>query len=279
MTATYSTMTPLPYRVVDRTQNTADVFTVHLAPEDGVSISPYAAGQFNMIYVHGVGEIPISISGDPDHHHAPLVHTTRVVGTVTKAMDHLEVGGVVGIRGPFGSAWPIEAARGKDVVIVAGGIGLAPIRPAIYQIIHNRSSYGKVVILYGARSPEDLLFQDELIKWRNENDIELHVTVDNATGRWLGNVGFVTNLVKRAPIDPQETVAMICGPEVMMRFTVQELNKRGVVDADIHITMERNMKCGVGLCGHCQFGPEFVCKDGPVFSFDQIAHFFGIREV
>lgn len=279
MAAIYSSMTPIPYRIVERVQDTADVFTLELQPENGVTISPYDPGQFNMLYVFGVGEIPISISGDPQQRDSALIHTTRAVGTVTKAMAGLKEGSTIGVRGPFGSAWPVEEAIGKDVVLVAGGIGLAPVRPAIYQIIRNRAAYGKVVILYGARTPEDLLFQEELVSWRNHYDIELHVTVDNATGRWLGNVGFVTQLVRRAPFDPHDVVAMICGPEIMMRFTVQELNKRGVSDQDIYITMERNMKCGIGFCGHCQFGPEFICKDGPVFPFSYIRKFFDIREL
>jgi NAD(P)H-flavin reductase len=271
-------MQPIPYRVLSREQDTQDVFTLHLAPTNGEGVGPYAAGQFNMLYVYGVGEIPISISGDPDDGE-PLMHTTRAVGTVTKAMARLHEGAALGVRGPFGTAWPIGAGLGRDVVIVAGGIGLAPLRPAIAQIVHRRADFNKVVLLYGARTPEDLLFREDLIRWRDEGEINVVVTVDRATGGWLGNVGFVTELVRRAPFEPRNMMALICGPEIMMRYAIQNLNRRGVTDDEIFVTLERNMKCAVGFCGHCQLGPAFVCRDGPVFRYDRIRHFFELREV
>ncbi len=264
-------MLPQLYRVQRVRREIPDTFTLELEPEEGVEVPPFASGQFNMLYVFGVGEIPISISGDPARRR-PLVHTTRAVGTVSKAMRELKPEDVIGVRGPFGSHWPIERAMGKDVVIVAGGIGLAPLRSAMYQIISQREKYGKVVLLYGARTPEDILYRREVEHWRAHFDLEVYVTVDNATGKWRGSVGVVTRLIPRAPFDPLNTAAMICGPEIMMRFTAAELEKRGVATENIFVSMERNMKCAIGQCGHCQYGPHFVCKDGPVFQYSRVQH-------
>lgn len=276
--ASHDLMQPRPYRVHKVRRETSDTFTVELAPETPNGGIPFAPGQFNMLYVFGTGEVPISISGDPALPQN-LVHTTRVVGSVTRVIGDLTRGDSVGVRGPYGTAWPVERAQGNDIVIVAGGIGLAPLRPALYKILDNRSKYGRVVLLYGARTPEDMLFKDELRRWRAEFDLEIHVTVDRTTRDWRGNVGVVTTLIPRVPFDPYHTVALVCGPEVMMRFTVMELQRRGVPDPRIYISMERNMKCGAGLCGHCQCGPHFVCKDGPVFGYDKIAPLLNIREV
>lgn len=262
-------MFPQLYRVQRVRREIPDTFTLELEPGEGVDIPPFASGQFNMLYVFGVGEIPISISGDPARRR-PLVHTTRAVGTVSKAMRELKPEDVIGVRGPFGSHWPIERALGKDVVIVAGGIGLAPLRSAMYQVISQREKYSKVVLLYGARTPEDILYRREVEHWRAHFDLEVYVTVDNATGKWRGSVGVVTRLIPRAPFDPLNTVAMICGPEVMMRFTAVELEKRGVATENIFVSMERNMKCAIGQCGHCQYGPYFICKDGPVFQYSHV---------
>jgi NAD(P)H-flavin reductase len=262
-------MLPVPYRIQRTRRETADTFSVDLIPADHLEPPPYAPGQFNMVYVFGVGEIPISISGDPTRR-IPLVHTTRAVGNVTRAMSALKAGDVLGIRGPFGTAWPVEAAQGNDIVLVAGGIGLAPLRAAMYRIVAEREKYGNVVLLYGARTPNDVLYRKELEQWRAHFDLDVYVTVDRATGNWRGSVGVVTKLIARAPFNPRNTIAMVCGPEVMMRFTTLELEKRGVAGDHIYISMERNMKCAIGLCGHCQFGPYFVCKDGPVFRFDQV---------
>jgi NAD(P)H-flavin reductase len=202
-----------------------------------------------------------------------------MVGTVTRTMRQLRVGDTLGVRGPFGNPWPVEEAFGSDLVIVAGGIGLAPLRPVLYRLLAQREKFGKVVLLYGTRSPEDILFRRELEQWRASFELDVHVTVDRAVGRWRGNVGVVTTLIPRAAFDPLSTLAMVCGPEVMMRFTALELLKRGVAREHIYLSMERNMKCGIGLCGHCQFGPTFVCKDGPVFRYDRIEAFFGKREL
>jgi NAD(P)H-flavin reductase len=267
-----------PYRITRVTEETDDTFTLELSPADGRSRFSYKAGQFNMVYVFGVGEIPISISGDPTVD-GVLVHTTRAVGTVTKVMHRMKKGGVLGIRGPYGRPWPMEHAEGADVVIVAGGIGLAPLRPALYHVLSRREKFGKVVLMYGTRSPEDILFRNELELWRSRFDLDVFVTVDHALRPWRGNVGVVTTLIPKAPFDPHSAVAMICGPEVMMRYTALELHKRGVPEDDIFISMERNMECGVGLCGHCQFGPTFVCKDGPVLNYSRIKHLIAKREM
>lgn len=271
-------MTPRPYRIGRVRKETADTFTLELVSVNGDGAFSFAPGQFNMLYVFGVGEIPISISGDPIKPKA-LVHTTRVVGTVTKAMRKLKRGAVLGVRGPFGSHWPVAEAEGNDVVIVAGGIGLAPLRPALYHILSRREKYGKVVLLYGARTPEDILYRQELSQWRAQFDLDVHITVDRATGQWRGNVGVVTTLILRAPFDPLNTMALVCGPEVMMRFTAMELLKRGVETNNVFVSMERNMKCAVGFCGHCQFGPTFVCKDGPVFPYHRVKDLLTIWEL
>lgn len=258
-----------PYSIRQVRKETPDTFTLELDPGNGYHSQAFAPGQFNMLYIFGVGEIPISISGDPTQP-LPLVHTTRAVGVVTNAMRELKRGQALGVRGPFGTHWPVEVAEGQDVVIVAGGIGLAPLRPAMYRILAQREKFGKVVLLYGARTPSDILFRRQLEQWRAQFDLEVYVSVDRATGTWRGNVGVVTKLIPKAPFDPRNTVAFVCGPEVMMRFTVAELEKRGVLSQQIFVSMERNMKCGIGLCGHCQFGPSFVCKDGPVFPYTEV---------
>lgn len=254
-------------------RDTDDTFTVELTPNNKSAKFAFKPGQFNMLYIFGVGEIPISISGDPRQTDS-LIHTTRVVGTVTLAMNQLKRGGALGVRGPFGTAWPVEQAQGKDVVILAGGIGLAPLRPALYEIISKRKKYKNVFLLYGSRTPEDILFEKELKEWRKNYSIEVMVTVDRATDTWKGNVGVVTHLIKRAPFESKNTVAMICGPEIMMQYCLRELKSLGCPEEYIYLSMERNMKCAIGFCGHCQYGSEFICKDGPVFSFSRIKHLF-----
>ncbi|MFN3982877.1 MAG: FAD/NAD(P)-binding protein [Caldilinea sp.] len=279
-TPVYGSSACKPYRcrVTRRVQENDDTFTVELTPVSARQHGAFTPGQFNMLYVFGLGEIPISISGDPADPDR-LVHTTRAVGTVTRRMATLHEGDVIGVRGPFGTHWPLEELTGKDIVIVAGGIGLAPLRPAIYQLVANRGDYARVVLLYGARTPEDMLYRAELERWRARFDLEVYVTVDRATGDWHGNVGLVTALIPRAPFEPRNAAALLCGPEVMMRYAVQALQKRGVGAAQTWLSLERNMKCGIAMCGHCQFGPHIVCRDGPVFRMDRIQRFFGKWEV
>jgi NAD(P)H-flavin reductase len=231
-----------------------------------------------MLYSFGIGEVPISISGDPSKPKR-LVHTIRSVGAVSKALCGLRMGDVVAVRGPYGTHWPVENAVGHDVVIVAGGVGLPPLRPAIYHILANRGNYGRIVLLYGARTPRDMVYTAELKHWRARFDIEVEATVDTATPDWQGHVGVVTTLIPRAGFDPVKTKAYVCGPEIMTRFTILELQKRGVATENMFISLERNMKCGIGLCGHCQLGSVFVCKDGPVFPLDEVKQFFAKREI
>jgi NAD(P)H-flavin reductase len=251
------------------------VVTLDLAPPEPFEFLP---GQFNMLYQPGIGEVPISISGRPAET-SRVLHTIRDVGPVTKALCAVQPGELVGVRGPYGTAWPVTAAEGGDLMIVAGGIGLPPLRPALYQALSSRDRFGRVVLLYGARTPDDLLFADELSTWRARFDLDVLVTVDAADPDWRGNVGVVPDLVKRAPFDPRTTTAFIVGPEIMMRFTVRALHAAGVSDDRVYVSMERNMQCAVAMCGHCQLGPFLICRDGPVFSYTQLARWLAVREV
>ncbi len=271
-------MTPMTYRVERIARDLHDTFTLDLQPEDRGNGLAFAPGQFNMLYQFGVGEVPISISGDPGKPER-LVHTVRAVGTVTSAMARLKKGASLGVRGPFGSSWPVAQAEGNDIVIVAGGIGLAPLRPAIYHVLSERERYGRFVILYGARTPKDILYRRQLERWSARLDVFVDVTVDQAAGPWRGDVGVVTHLVDRAGFDPRHTTAMVCGPEIMMRYAVQALNDRGLNDEQIFVSLERNMKCAIGFCGHCQLGGHFVCRDGPVFSYDRLRDMLLVREL
>jgi NAD(P)H-flavin reductase len=272
--AAASPYVPAPLPIARAVRELPEVFTWTFEVPGGFAFRP---GQFNMLYVHGVGEVPISISGDPE---APerLVHTIRAVGAVTRAMARLGAGDVLGVRGPYGSAWPIEDARGRDVLVIAGGLGLAPLRPAILRLLAHRADYGRVTILYGARSPADLLYREELERWRGRFDVRLEAIVDRAGRDWFGPVGVVPRLLDGVPIEPDDA-AFVCGPEIMMRFVVRELERRGLPQGAIWISVERSMKCGVGLCGHCQLAGSFVCKDGPVYRFDRIAPYLQVREL
>ena len=231
----------------------------------------FAPGQYNMVTLFGIGEAPFSISSDPGKTDS-FDHTIRVVGNLTMALRRLNVGDVVGVRGPYGKGWPLEEAAGKDILIVAGGIGLAPLRPVISEILSNRDRYGQVEILYGARTPEDLLFVDEVDRWRAVPSCSVSVSVDSVPEdqRWNGHVGVVTTLYKEMRTKPRNAVVMMCGPQIMMKFGLIGLLKDGFPDSRIYISLERRMKCGVGMCGHCQTGPLHVCKDGPVFPYSRI---------
>lgn len=267
---------PQLYRVDRVNRELADTVTLDLSPLDGWRPA-FRPGQFNMLYAFGVGEVAISMSGDPSK--SAFVHTVRDVGAVSGAIAKAMPGDLIGLRGPFGTGWPIREAEGLDVIIVAGGLGLAPLRPAIYEILTDRGRFGRVAILFGSRNPVDMLYRHELEQWRQRLDIDIEVTVDHADAEWHGNVGVVPALIPRAAFAPHDAVALICGPEVMMRFTVNALRDAGLAADRIYVSMERNMKCAIGLCGHCQFGANFLCKDGPVMRFDRIANIFATREI
>jgi len=262
-------MLPRPFRVIARKEETADTVTLDLEAEDGEGLR-FIPGQFTMLYVFGIGEVPISISGDPGSPET-LIHTVRAVGAVTQAIATLDEGDPVGIRGPYGSGWPMDATEGKDVVVAAGGIGLAPVRPVLLALLADRGRYGAVSLIYGSRTPSDLLFLEELHAWRSRFDVEIEVTVDRADPGWHGDVGVVTSLLPRVAFEPENTVSVVCGPEIMMKVVAAELASRGVGSGSIYVSLERNMKCAIGFCGHCQFGPEFICRDGPVFPYERVA--------
>jgi NAD(P)H-flavin reductase len=271
-------MVPEPVPVAGLTRETRDTVTLRLDTSSRPQRFRFSPGQFNMLYVFGVGEVPISISGDPARP-GELAHTVRAVGTVSAALRTLKRGSAVGVRGPFGSGWPLGEAEGKHVLMLAGGLGLAPLRPAIYHVLRHRDRYRGIAVLYGARTPGDLLYRRELERWRGRFDVRVLVTVDRASPDWRGRVGVVTALLDALELDGPATVALVCGPEVMMRFVARELETRDVRRDDIFLSLERNMECAVGLCGHCQYGPAFVCKDGPVFRLDQIDWLLTRREI
>jgi NAD(P)H-flavin reductase len=271
-------MVPAFARLSGRRRETADTWTLTLEFDGRDGAPGFVAGQFNMLYAFGIGEVPISMSGDPGRP-GPLVHTVRAVGPVSSALARARSGERVGVRGPFGAGWPVEQAVGADVLVIAGGLGLAPLRPALYRLLAERQRYGRLVLLYGTRSPADILFRRELERWRRRLDLEIEVTVDHATSDWRGNVGVVTTLIPRAAFDPLNSIALVCGPEIMMRFAIASLRDAGLPDDAIYLSMERNMKCAIGHCGHCQFGPTFVCKDGPVFRYDRIGPLLSAKEI
>jgi NAD(P)H-flavin reductase len=273
-----SPMLPTVVRVQDFRVETHDTFTLALDPPTNASTAySFQPGQFNMLYGFGLGEVPISMSGDPAEQ-ASIVHTIRAVGSVTRGLAKLRPGDSIGVRGPFGSSWPLDAARGNDVVIVCGGIGLAPLRPAIYHLLRHRQHYGRVVMMYGARTPSDILYREELRAWQARGDFQVLITVDKTDASWRESIGLVTGLFSRAKFDPTHAVGMICGPEIMERFVLSEFEKRGVAGGRLYVSLERNMQCAIGVCGHCQFGPNFVCMDGPVFGHNRIKSFFDVRE-
>lgn len=262
-------MMPDPFVMKQVFKETPDTYGLVLEPENGSEHGVFHPGQFSMLWVFGVGEMPISISGDPGDR-GRLTYTVRAVGKATSALVSSKPGDCIGVRGPFGRGWPMEAAPGKDIILVAGGIGLAPLRPVIYEVLNHRKDYGRLILLYGARSSHDVLYRKELSAWARQADSQVLTTVDYGGLSWKGHVGVVTTLFNFAKLRPAQSVAMICGPEVMMRFVTRELEAHGMARNDIYLSMERNMKCAVGFCGHCQYGPHFICKDGPVFSYERL---------
>lgn len=274
-----SAMVPEIWKVYQVHPENADTVTLELSPH---TPKPFFPGQFNMLYAFGVGEIPISISGPP-HEPVTLFHTIRRVGAVSRALSEMRPGQELGLRGPFGSVWPLEQARGKDVIIMAGGLGLAPVRPIVYEILRRRDDFERVTLLYGCRHPDEILFAPELHALRSRFDLDLEITVDRGSPSWHGPIGVITTLLKRLSprlqTQADKTLAFVCGPEIMMRFSAQELLQAGLSEVQIYLSMERNMHCAIGLCGHCQFGPDFICKDGPIFRYDRIKSRLSLREV
>lgn len=270
-------MVPRRFRVVRRRLDTRDTVTLSLEPEDGVPLA-FEPGQFAMVGAFGVGEVPISISGDSARPQL-LQHTVRDVGAVTHRLATAGTGDVLTVRGPYGSGWAAGDGEGGDMVIVAGGIGLAPLRPAILQVLAHRDRYAQVTLLYGTRSPDDVLFSRELESWRGRFDVDVDVTVDYGPPTWRGRVGLVTSLIPRAGFDAPHSTALVCGPEVMMRHVAAALTDRGVPASRVRLSMERNMHCGIGLCGHCQLREVMICVDGPVFRYDRVAALLCLREV
>lgn len=267
-----------PARVLQIDKETHDTFTLSLETSNGNGQPSFAPGQFSMLYVFGVGELPISISGDPEEP-GRLVYTVRSVGKATHALVTRKPGDSIGVRGPFGKSWPMTEARGKDVLVIAGGIGLAPLRPAIYHILRHRGDYRRLMVLYGSRSPRDMLYRKQLAAWAYLPDTQILTTVDYGGLSWRGYVGVVTTLFRYVRLQPDRTTALVCGPEIMMRYVVRELESRGLRPPDIYLSMERNMKCAVGFCGHCQLGPYFICKDGPVFPVSDMEAWMGKYEL
>jgi len=271
---------PHPYLVVSRRVDTDDTVTLELT-NDVEPLPAFAPGQFAMLTAFGVGEVPISLSGLPSPADGParrLTHTLRAVGAVTRALYAAAPGAAIGVRGPFGTSWDVGSAAGHDVVIVAGGIGLAPVRPVLQAVLAERSRYGDVVLLVGARTPADLLYTDELLRW-GAADVQVGVTVDRPSDDWTGHVGVVPALIPNARFDPARSVAFVCGPEVMMRFTARALLDRGLPASRLRVSLERNMRCGVGWCGHCQLGPLLLCRDGPVIDYARAAPLMELREL
>jgi NAD(P)H-flavin reductase len=266
---------PHPHRIRARWRETPETVTLALDPRDE-AIPSGGPGQFNMVYVLGVGEIPLSISGTPEE---GTLHTVRAVGAVSAALCDAPVGTTVGVRGPYGVGWDLDALAGKDVAVVAGGIGLAPLRPVIRHLLTHRDRFERLVFLVGARSEELLLYRHQLESWRGRLDVKAEVTLDHASPDWHGHVGVITDLLRPAALDPERTAALVCGPEVMMRSVGRALVDAGIAPRDVQVSLERNMQCAVGLCGHCQLSPLLLCRDGPVVTFDRAEPLLGVREL
>ena len=253
--------------VIKIVQETPDVKTFHVATEDGKPFTPMP-GQLGMLSILDVGEGMFSVTSQGEGH---VEFAIKKVGVLTDALHEAEVGQVVGVRGPYGNGFPVEESKGKNMLFIGGGIGLAPVRSFIKHSFQNREDYGKIQIIYGARSPEDLCFKDDLFEnWPQEKNTEVHVTVDRGDEEWKGNVGFVPAFVEQIAPNPENTIAVICGPPIMIKFVLQTMEKLGFTDEQIITTLEMRMKCGVGKCGRCNIGSQYVCLDGPVFTLAQM---------
>ena len=254
-------------RRVEQTTAMEKVFTIELP--DGRSLG-HRPGQFVEVSAFGVGEAPISITSSPSRSNGTFELCVRQAGDVTGALHRLQAGALIGIRGPFGRGFPFEKFRGKDLLFAPGGLGLAPLRSLINQVLDERALYGRVIILYGARNPSELLFKAELRQWAERDDVELHLTVDRGDDDWDGHIGVITTLFPGISIHPRNTVAVTCGPPVMYRFVLMELLGKGLSEGNIWLSLERRMKCGLGKCGHCQINHIYACQSGPAFPYAEI---------
>ena len=273
-----SAMAPVAYRVRSRVAENGDSATLCLEPVQEPLRTPQP-GEFMMMYAFGVGEVAISVSGDPTVTDGSVTHTIRSVGAVSRALHDAQPGTVIGMRGPFGTDWGLAEAAGRDLVIVAGGVGLAPLRPVVLGALADRDSYGRLALIVGARSRDDFLYDDELQEWARGGSIEVHLTVDVPVQGWPGEVGFVTEPLRRLAVRPDRTTAFLCGPEPMMHNGAQELLRKGMAATDIRVSLERNMQCGIGWCGHCQLGPLLLCRDGPVVGYDVAESLLRVKEL
>ncbi|MBS1147430.1 MAG: hypothetical protein H6R08_1606 [Proteobacteria bacterium] len=262
---------PLEAIVMERTQESPTIFTLRLRLSDAAAQAAYrfAPGQFNMLYLYGVGEVPISIMSDPEERDG-IGHTIRALGRVTKGLAALQPGDSVGLRGPYGRGWPLQEMGGHDVVLVTGGLGCAPVVSVIHYVLKRRERYGKLVIIQGVKHAEDLIWSEQYAKWAALPNTQVLVAASEGAALWPWHVGRVTELFQLACFDPARAVGMMCGPEGMMRVAADNLLQRGVPESRLYLSMERNMQCAVGRCGHCQLGGSFVCRDGPVFNWGQV---------
>ena len=261
---------PEPAEIVEKRSYgpTIHAYRLRLVAPDARPRFDFVPGQFNMVYVPGVGEVAISISSDPDDE--TLEHTIRIVGRTTRVIDGLGPGDVLGLRGPYGTSWPLQEARWKDVVVVTGGVGCAPVTGAIDYMFRRRANYGRITIVHGVKKPSDLIHRVRFESWRRQVDARVLLTTDEPDRAWRDRSGVVTELFDEIEFDPSRTVLFMCGPEIMMHYAIHNLHQRGLSTDRIFLSLERNMKCAVGLCGHCQLGPEFVCKDGPIFRLTRV---------
>ncbi|MGP4050381.1 FAD/NAD(P)-binding protein [Streptomyces sp. 2A115] len=268
---------PVPYQVTQVHGETADTVTLTLAPAGPATLALFGPGQFAMVYAFGVGEIPVSVSRIDRY---GLVHTVRSVGAVSAALCALRPGAQVGLRGPFGTGWELERAHGQDVLVVAGGIGLAPLRPLVLDALAAPHAYGRLNLLAGARTPDDVLYARQVHAWTTAHSpLHCAITVDRPAPAWRGRVGVVTSLLNDARFDPHNTTAFICGPEAMIRATARDLLHRGLPAHRIRVSLERNMRCATGHCGHCQLGGVLLCRDGPVIGWDRAESLLLVREL
>jgi NAD(P)H-flavin reductase len=280
MSAVTGSQSDVPHEaeIVERIQESPTIFTVRLRFTDPVLRAAYrfAPGQFNMLYLYGVGEVPISIVSDPEDD-TLYDHTIRVVGRVTRALAELKQGDRIGVRGPFGRGWPLAEAKGRDVVIVTGGLGCAPVVSVINYVLRRREQFGRLVIMQGVKHACDLIWRERYEQWSKLPNTDVYVAADQGGQGWPFREGLVTSMLGEARLDPKRSTVMMCGPEGMMQAVARDLVGRGFAETDLWLSMERNMQCGQGLCGHCQLGGKFVCKDGPVFSYDEIKPLLAAR--